>query len=484
MAPFERDPVPFYVGSEQRVSSEIVELHSPFDGRLVGRTHRATAQDVDDAIAAAEAAFPRMRALTAAARAQVLEKTVVLLRERQESLARMLCDEVGKPIRDARAEVTRAALTFTTAAAEALRIGGEWMPLDVIEATAGHWAIIRRFPLGPIGAISPFNFPLNLVAHKLAPAFAAGNTVVLKPSSAAPLTALGLARILYDAGLPEGALSVVPCTPQVGEQLATDARLRKLTFTGSPAVGWALKARAGRKRVTLELGGNAGVVVHRDADVKTAADRCAVGGFSFAGQVCISTQRIFVHEAVIDAFLHRFLERVRALRVGDPADDATDVGPMIHEAAARQAEAWIQEAVEGGARLLTGGIRRGTLLEPTVLADTRPEMKVNCREVFAPVVTVIPYTDIQAALRALDHSDFGLQAGLFTRDAGIIFQAYERTEVGGLIVNDIPTFRIDPMPYGGVKESGQGREGIRWAIEEMTEERTLVYKPIPLPSET
>jgi glyceraldehyde-3-phosphate dehydrogenase (NADP+) len=333
---------------------------------------------------------------------------------------------------------------------------------------------VRRFPLGPILAITPFNFPLNLVAHKIAPSIAAGCTVVHKPAQQTPLSSLLLARLVEEAGWPAGALNVLPFRGSEAEALVTDDRLKKLTFTGSAAVGWELKRKAGKKRVTLELGGNAGVIVHDDADLNYAAERCVTGGFSYAGQSCISVQRILVHDTVYEKFLSVFVPRVQNLKVGDPLDEATDVGPMISEEDARRAAGWVDEAAAAGAKVLCGGNREGSLMEATVLTATRPEMRVNCQEVFAPVVTVEPYHDFAAAVKEVNDSNYGLQAGIFTRDAKLLFEAYEALDVGGVVAGDVPTFRIDHMPYGGVKDSGLGREGLRYAIEEMTERKLLV----------
>ncbi|HLQ52581.1 MAG TPA: aldehyde dehydrogenase family protein, partial [Terriglobales bacterium] len=393
---------------------------------------------------------------------------------RHEEFARSIALESGKPIKTARAEVDRAVFTFTVASEEAARIGGEYLPLDLQELAAQRWGIVRRFPVGAIAAITPFNFPLNLVAHKVAPAIAAGCTVVLKPAPQTPLTALLLAEVVQNAGWPAGALNVLPLSNEDAALLVRDDRLRMLTFTGSSAVGWRLKAEAGKKRVTLELGGNAAVIVHSDADLDYAAERCAVGGFSYAGQSCIAVQRIFVQQSVYQKFVEKFLTRVRDFKAGDPLDEATFIGPLIREQDAIRAQQWVEEAVSAGAKLLIGGHRQGSLMEATVLTNTRQEMRVNCEEVFAPVKTVEPYTDFGQALAEINASTYGLQAGLFTRDAVLIFRAYEELEVGGLIVGDAPTFRIDHMPYGGVKDSGLGREGLRYAIEEMTERRLLV----------
>ena len=376
----------------------------------------------------------------------------------------------GKPIKAARTEVERAIFTFNVAAEESTRIYGEYLPLDWQEFTAGRWGIVRRFPLGPIAGITPFNFPLNLVAHKVAPAIAAGCPLVLKPAPQTPLTALLLAEAVQQAGWPDGGLNVLPLSNEDAGLLVTDERIKLISFTGSAAVGWQIKKNCGKKKVVLELGGNAGVIVHSDADLAYAADRCVVGGFSYAGQTCISVQRILVERSAFAKFTDLLLEGVKKLKTGDPLDDSTDLGPLIRESDAVRASDWIQEALRGGARLLCGGQRRGPVLEPTVLTGTRPEMKVNCQEIFAPVVTVEPYDDFNQALKQINNSPYGLQAGLFTRDAKLIFNAYEELEVGGLIAGDVPAFRIDHMPYGGVKDSGLGPR--RFALRHRRNDRT------------
>jgi acyl-CoA reductase-like NAD-dependent aldehyde dehydrogenase len=393
---------------------------------------------------------------------------------RKEEFSRTLAQEAGKPIKAARAEVDRAVFTFNVAAEESVRIYGEYLPLDWQEYTAGRWGIVRRYPLGPIAGITPFNFPLNLVAHKVAPAIAAGCPMVLKPAPQTPLCSLLLAEVVQHAGWPDGAFNVLPLSNEDAGLLISDDRIKMISFTGSAAVGWEIKKHAGKKKVTLELGGNAGVIVHSDADVNYAAERCVVGGFSYAGQTCISVQRIFVEQSVYGKFIDALLAGVDKLKTGDPMDESTDLGPLIRESDAIRAADWVQEAVRGGARLLRGGRRKGSTIEPTVLTGTRADMKVNCQEIFAPVVTVEPYTDFNDALRRVNSSPYGLQAGLFTRDAKLMFQAYDELEVGGLIAGDVPAFRIDHMPYGGVKDSGLGREGLRYAIEEMTEPKLLV----------
>jgi acyl-CoA reductase-like NAD-dependent aldehyde dehydrogenase len=394
--------------------------------------------------------------------------------ERKQEFATTLAQEAGKPIKAARIEVERAAFTFNIAAEEATRIYGEYLPLDWQESTAGRWGLVRRFPLGPVAGITPFNFPLNLVAHKVAPAIAAGCTMVLKPAPQTPLSALLLAETIQQAGWPDGALNVLPLSNEDAGLLVSDDRLKMISFTGSAAVGWQIKKNSGKKKVVLELGGNAGVIVHGDADLAYAADRCVVGGFAYAGQTCISVQRILVERSAFSRFTDLLLAGVQKLKSGDPLDESTDLGPLIRESDALRAADWVQEAVRSGAKLLYGGRRTGSVLEPTVLTGTRPDMKVNCQEIFAPVVTVEPYDDFEAALRQINHSPYGLQAGLFTRDARLIFRAYEELEVGGLMAGDVPSFRIDHMPYGGIKDSGLGREGLRYAIEEMTEQKLLV----------
>ncbi len=453
---------------------EPFDVLSPFDGSVVATTFRPTPGHAEAAIAAAARAFETTRRLPAYERQRVLHAVSKGISERHEEFARSIAQEAGKPLKTARTEVERAVFTFTIAAEESTRIYGEYLPLDLQAYAAGRWALVRRFPMGPVAAITPFNFPLNLVAHKIAPAIAAGCTVVQKPASQTPLSSLLLGELVHQAGWPAGGLNVLPLSGRDAERLVTDDRLKKLSFTGSADVGWDLKKKSGRKHVTLELGGNAGVIVHSDADIDFAAERCAFGGFTFAGQSCISVQRILVEQGVMGAFLRSFVPRVQALKVGNPLDESTDVGPVINESDARRTEEWVNEAVTAGAKVLCGGRRTGSLYEPTVLTGTRPDMRVNCQELFAPVVTVESYADFADAVRTINDSAFGLQAGLFTRDAGHLFSAYDQLDVGGVIVGDVPTFRIDHMPYGGMKDSGMGREGIRYAIEEMTVRKLLV----------
>jgi acyl-CoA reductase-like NAD-dependent aldehyde dehydrogenase len=464
----------FLVDGKWMEEGDLVEVRAPYDGSVIAQVFQGRRQHAEAAIAAAVKAFGTTRRLPAFERQRVLRRVAQNIAERKAEFARTLAQEAGKPIKAARSEVERSIFTFTVAAEESTRIYGEYLPLDWQEYTAGRWGIVRRFPLGPIAGITPFNFPLNLVAHKLAPAIAAGCSMVLKPAPQTPLSALLLAEAVQQAGWPDGALNVLPLSNEDAGLLVTDDRLKMISFTGSAAVGWQIKRNAGKKKVILELGGNAGVIVHSDADLAYAADRCVAGGFGYAGQTCISVQRILAERSVCAKFTDLMLAGVAKLRTGDPLDESTDLGPLIRESDAVRASDWIQEAVRGGARLLCGGRRNGPMLEPTVLTGTRPEMKVNCQEIFAPVVTIEPYDDFKDALRQTNNSAYGLQAGIFTRDVKLLFNAYEELEVGGLIAGDVPSFRIDHMPYGGVKDSGLGREGLRYAIEEMTEPKLLV----------
>jgi len=464
----------FLVDGKWVEDGDIVEVKAPFDGAVVGRVFQGRRGHAEAAIVAAVKAFGTTRRLPAFERQRVLRRVAEGISKRKEEFARTLCQEAGKPIKAARTEVERAIFTFTVAAEESTRIYGEYLPLDWQEYTAGRWGIVKRFPLGPIVGITPFNFPLNLVAHKVAPAIAAGCTMVLKPAPQTPLSSLLMAEVVQQAGWPDGALNVVPLANEDAALLVADDRIKMISFTGSAAVGWQIKKNSGKKKVILELGGNAGVIIHSDADIEYAAERCVAGGFGYAGQTCISVQRILVQQSVYGKFVDLFLAGVKKLVTGDPLDEMTDVGPLIRESDAQRTFDWIQEAVRGGARVLCGGSRRGSLVEPTVLTGTKSEMKVNCQEMFGPVVTVEPYERFDDALRQINSSAYGLQAGLFTRDAKLMFQAFEELEVGGLLAGDVPTFRIDHMPYGGVKESGLGREGLRYAIEEMTEPKLMV----------
>lgn len=465
---------PFLLNGKFVSEGKTVEVRAPYDGEVAGAVSYGTREHAEQAIAAAERAFGTTRRLPAYERQRILRAIAQSLKERKEEFARLLAVEAGKPLKASRVEVDRAIFTFQVGAEEATRISGETLPLDLQPAARGRWAILRRFPVGVVSAVTPFNFPLNLAAHKLAPAIACGCSIVLKPPPQDPLTSMLLAEIVLQAGLPDGAVNIIPLGNEEASPLVMDERVKLLTFTGSARAGWQLRQRAGHKRVVLELGGNAGCIVHGDADLAHAADRCAAGGLWYAGQSCISVQRIYVERPALEKFTALLVENARKLKTGDPLDESTDVGPMISEKDAIRAEEWVNEAVKGGADLLCGGKRKGTLFEPTVLTHTQANMRVNCEEVFAPVVTVEPYDDFEQALRRVNDTPYGLQAGLFTRDARRIFQAFEELEVGGVIAGDIPSFRMDHMPYGGMKESGTGREGLKYSIEDMTERKLLV----------
>ena len=468
-------PHKIYLAGRWVDSPDRLEVANPADPETpAGATYNATDEQYEEAVTAAVAAFEHTRVLPAYERGRALREISAGLKARREEIGRLLSLEAGKPIRDALVEVDRATLTFRLGAEEAERTYGETIPLDLMPSSKGRVGITRRFPIGPVAAISPFNFPLNLAAHKLSPAIAAGCSIVLKPPSKDPLTMLTVAEIIDGVGLPAGAVSILPMTRELGDRMVADDRFKLLSFTGSPSVGWRMKERAGKKKVVLELGGNAGVIVDRTADLDWAAKRCVVGAFAYAGQVCISVQRMFVHEDVREAFLDKFMAGVKALHVGDPLDPVTDVGPMVDAAAAARTQRWVDEAVQLGGKVVTGGRATGAYFEPTVLENVPAEAQVCSNEAFAPVVVVFPFTDFGDAIKGVNDSFFGLQTGIFTNDLGHAWQAFNELEVGGVIVNDIPTYRIDNMPYGGVKDSGQGREGLRWSIEDMTELRIMV----------
>jgi len=479
-----QEPRPFLVHGQWRQGDRTSRVVNPFDGRLIADVVQATESDIEQAITSTVDAGPPMGALPAHARYNILQQIAALLNQRRDEVASTITAEAGKPITDAKREVSRAVQTFTVAAEEARRIPGELVPLDWMPGSDSHLGVLRRFPIGPVLGITPFNFPLNLVAHKVAPALAAGNPILIKPAPQTPLTALLLGEIALEAGLPPGGLNVVPCDNALAERLVMDPRFKLLSFTGSAAVGWMLKAKCGKKKVTLELGGNAGVVIEPDADLDLAAQRCAAGGFGYAGQTCISVQRVFAHHSISELFTTKLLMHVARLKAGDPTDESTTIGPVIDSAAAHRIESWIGEAVAAGARVLLGGNRMGSVVEATVLSNVKPEMKVSCQEVFGPVITVTPYRQFSDAITLLNQSDYGLQAGVFTQDVNKIFYAFRHLEVGAVLANEIPTFRADHMPYGGVKDSGLGREGVKAAIEDMTEPRLLVFnvkEPAGLP---
>lgn len=446
-----------------------MEVKNKYDGKLIGTVPTARKEDVDSAIDAAERAEDTMADMPAHKRAEILLKTAALLRARYDDLANTIAAEAGKALKFARAEVDRAISTFTIAAEEAKRLHGETIPLDAVPSGEGYFGFWTRRPVGVIAAISPFNFPLNLVAHKVAPALAAGNTLVLKPASTTPLAAVKLCQILMEAGLPAGALNlVVGSGGTVGEWLVTDPRVDKITFTGSPDVGRHILSVAGIKKVTLELGNTSPVVVAPDADLDFVAKRCAVGAYYNSGQVCISVQRIYSEKNVYEPFSEKFVKAAEALVVGDPLDERVDVGPMIDTKEVDRIESWVQEAQSSGAKVLTGGKREGTVYYPTILADVQQDMKVVAEEAFAPVASIISSDDFESALKQANDTKFGLQVGVFTNDVNRVFKAVKRLNFGGVIVNDTPNFRADHMPYGGNRQSGLGREGVKFAMEDMT----------------
>jgi acyl-CoA reductase-like NAD-dependent aldehyde dehydrogenase len=452
-----------------------LEVRSPYDGSLVGRVAKGGAAEARAAVDAAERAMAEP--LPAHERAAILDRTARLIEERSDEIARTISAEAGKPMKAARIEVARAQSTFTMAAVEARTIAGDVVPMDASPAGAGKIALTLRVPIGVVGAISPFNFPFNLVAHKVAPALAAGCAVVLKPASQTPLSALLLAELEDEAGLPAGWLNVV-CGPasEIGDVLVDDGRVALITFTGSAGVGWKLRERAPRKRVNLELGNATPVIVAADADLDDVAARLAANAFSFAGQSCISVQRIYVERPAFEAFLELFLPRVEGLVVGDPADETTDVGPVISTGERDRVLEWIEEARSRGARVLTGGDLEDELLQPTVIADAPRDSKVACEEVFGPVCTVAAYDSLDEAIELANGTSYGLQAGIFTRDVKAALRAARDLDFGGVTVNEAPTFRADQMPYGGVKDSGNTREGPAYAVREMTEERLVVLQ--------
>jgi acyl-CoA reductase-like NAD-dependent aldehyde dehydrogenase len=468
-------PHPIFLAGRWVDSPDVLEISNPADPENpAGATYHATEAQYDEAVTAAVDAFEVTRTLPAYERGRILREISAGIKARREELGRLIALEAGKPIRDALVEVDRATLTFRLGAEEAERMTGELIPLDLMPASKDRVGITRRFPIGPIAGISPFNFPLNLAAHKLSPAIASGNPIVLKPPSKDPLTMLTVAEIVEAAGVPQGAVSILPMTRELGDRMVADERFKLLTFTGSPSVGWRMKERAGKKKVVLELGGNAGVIVDQTADLDWAVKRVLVGAYAYAGQVCISVQRMFVHEAIWDAFMDKFLAGVAGLKLGDPLDPTTDVGPMVDDKAAGRTQRWVDEAVALGGTVLAGGKANGTFFPPTVLSNVPVAAQVCSNEAFAPLVVAFPFSDMGDAIAGVNDSMFGLQTGVFTNDLAGAWRAFNELEVGGVIVNDIPTYRIDHMPYGGVKDSGQGREGLRWAIEDMTEIRIMV----------
>lgn len=465
---------PYYLANRAVAANTDLVVKNKYSGEPVARVAQADAATVERAIAAAVEAFEHTRKMPSYHRQAILDHVVKRVLERQEELAHALCLEAGKPIRDARGEVTRLIDTFRVAAEESVRMTGEYLPLDISKRAEGYEGMWKRFPIGPCGFISPFNFPLNLVAHKVAPAIAVGCPFVLKPASWTPIGALILGEILAETELPEGAFSILPCSREAADALTTDERIKLLSFTGSPEVGWALKARAGKKKVVLELGGNAACIVDQGVDVEYAADRIIIGAFYQSGQSCISVQRIIAHEAIYEHLKQLLRDRASKLKSGDPLEEDTFLGPMISEYDAKRVEQWVNEAIDGGAKLICGGRRNGVFYDATLLENVDPQTRINCQEVFGPVATMQPFTNFRDAVRIANDSVYGLQAGVFTKNLDHAFYSFNELEVGGVVVNDIPSFRVDHMPYGGVKDSGLGREGVRFAMEEMTEIRLMV----------
>ena len=469
-------PAPLRIGGELRTTGEVEVVTSPWDGAPVGEVCVGGDADLDDAIGAASAAFEVTRRLPTHRRVEILRRAAAGIERRADELAELMTRESGKPIRFARGEVQRAVLTFELGAAEAAGPLGEVLPVDLEPRAEGRLALHARVPRGPVAAISPFNFPLNLIAHKVAPAVAVGASVVLKPPPQCPLTACVLAEVLAEAGLPDGALNVVHCPPATAQRMVEDDRLAVLSFTGSDAVGWRLKDLAGKKQVLLELGGNAPCVVDEGTDLDACLPPIVAGAWAHAGQVCIKVQRLYVHRSLFDAFLERFVADTRDLAVGDPRDEATVVGPLIEAVHVERVLAWIAEARAAGAVVHCGGEASRQVVQPTVLTGVPSEARVCRDEVFGPVTVVEPFDAFEEALAACNAGRFGLQAGVFTRDVARALQAWRELDFGGVLVNDVPTFRVDNFPYGGTKDSGLGREGVRYAMEELTEPKMLLLR--------
>jgi len=471
-----KDTYPLYLANEAKQPNADLEVTDKYTGKLAFRCAQADAATIDAGIAAAEAAAEPMARMASYERQSVLQHCVDRFKERYDELAFALCVEAGKPIKDSEGEVTRLIDTFRIAAEESVRMTGEVQPLDISPRARGYQGIWKRVPIGPCSFISPFNFPLNLAAHKVAPAIAVGCPFVMKPASRTPLGAIIMGEVLAETDLPKGAFSILPAHREGADLFTTDERLKLLSFTGSPGVGWDLKAKAGKKKVVLELGGNAAVIVDRDADIEDAVERIIFGAFYQSGQSCIGVQRIIIHADIYDALKKELVAKAKALVAGDPHDRKTFIGPMIDVKEAQRLDNWIREAIEGGAKLLCGGRRDGAMLEATLLEGVDRSATVYREEAFGPVAILSSFTDFDAALDEVNDSKFGLQAGIFTRDLFKMFDAWDKLEVGGVVINDVPSYRVDNMPYGGVKDSGLGREGVRFAMEDMTEIRNLVIR--------
>lgn len=471
-----KESYPYYLASEPHYANTDLDVTNKYTGEVATKVAMADADTIDKAIAAAEEAQPAMAAMAPFERQAVLEHCVKRFTERADELAQALCIEAGKPIKDAKGEVSRLIDTFKIAAEESVRINGEVVNLEISARAKGYQGMTKKVPIGPCSFISPFNFPLNLAAHKVAPAIAAGCTFVLKPASRTPIGALIIGEVLAETDLPKGAFSILPCSRDGADLFTTDERLKLLSFTGSPDVGWALKAKAGKKPVVLELGGNAACVVDEDADIEDAIDRVIVGAYYQSGQSCISVQRLLVHSKIYDEFKSRYVEKVKALVSGDPSNEDTFIGPMISEGEAERLHGWIEEAKEKGATILCGGTRDGAMLEAMVMENVPKDCDASAEEAFGPLSILVPFDDYDEALEEVNNSRYGLQAGVFTRDIYKAHKAWDVLDVGGVVIGDVPSWRVDNMPYGGVKDSGLGREGIRYAIEDMSETRLMVIR--------
>ncbi len=471
-----KESYPYYLASEPEYANTDLEVTNKYTGEVATKVAMADVDTIDKAIAAAEKAQPAMAAMAPYERQAVLEHCVKRFTERADELAQALCIEAGKPIKDAKGEVSRLIDTFKIAAEESVRINGETVNLEISARAKGYQGMTKKVPIGPCSFISPFNFPLNLAAHKVAPAIAAGCTFVLKPASRTPIGALIIGEVLAETDLPKGAFSILPCSRDGADLFTTDDRLKLLSFTGSPDVGWALKAKAGKKPVVLELGGNAACVIDEDADIEDAIERVIIGAYYQSGQSCISVQRLLVHSKIYEEFKSRYVEKVKALVSGDPSKEDTFIGPMISEGEAERLHGWIEEAKDKGATILCGGTREGAMLQATVMENVPKDCDASAEEAFGPLSILVPFDDYDEALKEVNNSRYGLQAGVFTRDIYKAHKAWDVLEVGGVVIGDVPSWRVDNMPYGGVKDSGLGREGIRYAIEDMSETRLMVIR--------
>jgi glyceraldehyde-3-phosphate dehydrogenase (NADP+) len=463
-----------YIGGKFKKTDYPLTVTNPYNNKPVAETFLAKKEELEQAIAAAQAVQNEMKALPSFQKYEILMQISTAIKNNREHLADVLAQEAAKPLRYALGEIDRATQTFLVAAEESKRLPSDYISIDWTPAGKGKEGLVKYFPIGLIAGISPFNFPMNLAVHKIAPAIAAGNPIILKPARATPLSVCELAKIIDQTSLPKGAVSILPMDRESGNQLVTDERFNMVTFTGSPEVGWKMKREAGKKKVVLELGGNAGAAVTESADLDCAVQRCLIGGFAYSGQVCIHLQRISIHKSIFSDFKDAFVNGAKNLKEGPPTDINTDITAMIDEENAVRVEEWIKKAVNEGAELLCGGNRRGSFVEPTILTNTTPDMLVNASEAFGPVVTIEPYTNFKEAIDSINNSIYGLQAGVFTNNLNEVNYAFNNLDVGGVIINDIPTFRVDHMPYGGIKDSGFGREGLKYSIMEMLEPKLMV----------